>query len=165
MANWPTGQRFKKGDVCKGVVSDVADFGVFVDLGGCTGFVNPSEITWTRYAKISEVMREGQEVNALVIGHSPTQDQVLLSVKGLEEDPLKNFAHENFGKLVVGSVAMLTPVGVHVSLPEGMDGLIPQSAIVASRAEYRVGDEVSVEVAGINLYARQITLSPRIGAV
>ncbi|MDQ0985778.1 S1 RNA-binding domain-containing protein [Streptomyces sp. V2I9] len=161
MMIWSAGQRFREGDVCKGVVSDVFDFGVFVDLGGCAGFVNPSEITWMKYAEITEVMCEGREVSSLVIGHAPAREQVLLSIKGLEEDPMKKFAREHFGASFTGSVVMVTPVGLLVSLPGGVSGLLPGSAMVDIADEYRVGDEICVEVARINLHERQITLSLR----
>ncbi|MFD7746567.1 S1 RNA-binding domain-containing protein [Streptomyces sp. NPDC059698] len=156
---WPAGQRFKKGDVCKGVVSDVFDFGVFVDLGGCVGFVNPSEIAWRGYPEIAEVMYEGREVNSLVIGHAPAREHVLLSIKGLEEDPIKKFSREKFGVPVMGSVAMVVAGGLHVSLPGGVSGLLPESAMIGVADKYRVGDEICVEVARINLYDRQIELS------
>ncbi|MFJ9188252.1 S1 RNA-binding domain-containing protein [Streptomyces anulatus] len=161
MNAWSAGQKFKEGDVCKGVVSDVFDFGVFVDLGDCVGFVNPSEITWMRYTEIAEVISEGREVNSLVIGHAPAREQVLLSIKGLEEDPIKKFAREQFGASFTGSVEMVTPIGLHVSLPDGMGGLLPKSAIAGTADRYRVGDEVSVVVAKINLHDRQIELSLR----
>lgn len=98
MENWSMSQSIKEGDICRGVVSDVADFGAFIDLGSCAGFVNVTEITWASFARVSEVMQRGQEVIAVLIGADPAREQLLLSIKGLQEDPIRKFAREEFGK-------------------------------------------------------------------
>ncbi|MFJ2095210.1 S1 RNA-binding domain-containing protein [Streptomyces sp. NPDC087901] len=151
--------RFKEGDVCKGVVFDVAEFGVFVKIGDCTGFANVTEIAWARFARVSDVMQKGQEVIAVVIGADSDREQLLVSIKGLREDPIKKFAREEFGKSIAGSVTALTPIGTFVSLKDGLGGLLPKSALIGGGQEFRVGDEVFVEVIGINLDSRQIELS------
>ncbi|MFJ2584912.1 S1 RNA-binding domain-containing protein [Streptomyces sp. NPDC087538] len=157
--NWSMSQSIKEGDICRGVVSDVADFGAFIDLGSCAGFVNVTEITWASFARVSEVMQRGQEVIAVLIGADPAREQLLLSIKGLQEDPIRKFAREEFGKIIAGSVTELTPIGIFVSLMDGLVGLLPQSTLVSDGEKFRVGDEIFVEVIGINLDSRQITLT------
>ncbi|MEU0981660.1 S1 RNA-binding domain-containing protein [Streptomyces griseus] len=153
-------QRFKKGDICRGVVFDVAEFGVFIKIDQCVGFVNITEITWANFARVSEVMQMGQDVVAVVIGVDPAREQLILSTKALHEDPLKKFAREEFGRSIVGSVVKLTPIGIFVSLIDGLAGLIPKSGPIGDSVNFRVGEEVVVEVTGINFDSRQIMLSP-----
>ncbi|MFF5335324.1 S1 RNA-binding domain-containing protein [Streptomyces sp. NPDC013181] len=152
-------QKFHDGDVCRGIVSDVANFGVFVDLGGCTGFANITEVSWVKFTQVSEVMRVGQEVVSVVIGVDSDREQVLLSFKALWEDPLKVFARERFGKVFTGSVAKFTSIGAFVSLTGGIQGLLPRPALLADGVNLQVGDKVSVVVAGVNIDRRQVLLS------
>lgn len=153
------GRRFEDGDVCSGTVSGLANFGVFLDLGDRTGFVSIAEISWDHFTDVEEVVRKGQKVNAVVIGEDQTRGQLLLSIKGLLEDPIRRFAREWFGKVISGGVAKVTPIGVFVSLVDGLEGLIPQSNLAERERDLQVGDEVTVAISDINVARRRIALS------
>lgn len=153
------GEIFKEGDICRGVVFHVADFGVFIKIGDSTGFANVTEITWARFTRVSEVVKNGQEVIALIIGFDADRDQVLLSIKALREDPLKRLACEEFGKAVTGNVTRLTPIGIFVSLKYELNGLLHNSELLDAGKEFQVGDEICVQVIHISLDSRQILLA------
>ncbi|MGA5193276.1 S1 RNA-binding domain-containing protein [Streptomyces exfoliatus] len=152
-------RRFEEGDVCRGVVSGVAKFGIFLDLGDRTGFVSIAEISWDRFTDVAEVVRVGQELNAVVIGEDPVRGQLLLSLKGLLEDPMRAFARLHFGEVFSGGVTKVTPIGAFVSLAGDLEGLVPQKDLAGRGRDFQVGDEVTVAITGINVENRRITLS------
>ncbi|MFE7774599.1 S1 RNA-binding domain-containing protein [Streptomyces sp. NPDC057445] len=152
----------EKGEVRHGVVSGTESFGVFVELGGgADGFINCAELTWSSggFSHTSEIVSVGQEITATVLDVDRTRLQAQLSLKDLEQDPLRDFARTQLGRTVPGVVTRLLPMGAFVRVHDGVVGLVP----VAELAEPwpQVGDEVRVEVTGVNVTHRRVGLALR----
>ncbi|MER7000289.1 DUF6817 domain-containing protein [Streptomyces sp. NPDC000410] len=156
-------QGLEPGEVRRGVVSGTESFGVFVELGGGKdGFINCAELTWSSeyFAHTSELLSVGQEVTATVLEINWTRVEAELSLKDLEPDPMREFARSQLGRIVPGVViTKRAPIGTFVRMRDGMVGLVPVADL--AEREPQVGDEVSVEVVGVNINRRQITLALR----
>jgi small subunit ribosomal protein S1 len=115
--------------VLKGTVSRIADFGLFVDLGGCEGLVHISEVSWERAENLAQSFTVGQEVECVVLSverRSPLRNsKVSLSIKQATENPWKSVASKfAVGQSVAGTVTRLMPFGAFVELAPGIEGLV-----------------------------------------
>ena len=155
----------QKGQVRKGVVSSIVNFGAFVDLGGVDGLVHVSELSWKHIDHPSEVVTVGQEVTVEVLDVDFDRERVSLSLKATQEDPWQTFARTHkIGQIVPGRVTKLVPFGVFVRVRDGIEGLVHVSELAARHVEVpeqvaKVGDEIFVKVIDIDLERRRISLS------
>ena len=118
------------GNCAKGIVTNITDFGVFVDLGGVEGLVHVSEISWGRVQHPSEVVSLGQEVVVYVISVDPKRARVALSLKRLHQNPWETAeARYAPGQIVDAVITSIVPFGAFARLEEGLDGLIHVSEI------------------------------------
>src|ERR1700716_1669048 len=154
-----------RGQVRKGVVSSVVNFGAFVDLGGVDGLVHVSELSWKHIDHPSEVVQVGQEISVEVLDVDLTRERVSLSLKNTQEDPWRAFARQNHpGDVVQGTVTKLVPFGAFVKVAEGIEGLVHISELADRHVELpeqvvSLGQEVSVKVIDVDLDRRRISLS------
>ena len=154
-----------KGQVRKGVVSSIVNFGAFVDLGGVDGLVHVSELSWKHIDHPSEVVEVGQEVTVEVLDVDLDRERVSLSLKATQEDPWRQFARTHaIGQIVPGKVTKLVPFGAFVRVDEGIEGLVHISELAERHVEIpeqvvQVGDDVMVKVIDIDLDRRRISLS------
>jgi small subunit ribosomal protein S1 len=113
-----------------GEVTNVTEFGVFVDLGGVEGLIHISELSWGRVSHPSQVCQIGQHVEVLVMDVSPERCRIALSLKRLLPNPWE-FAQERYpvNKIVSATVTTLVPFGAFARLEEGLEGLIHASEI------------------------------------
>jgi small subunit ribosomal protein S1 len=113
------------GNCTRGVVTNITDFGVFVDLGGIEGLVHVSEISWGRVQHPSEVVKLGQEVEVYVIHVDQERGRVALSLKRLYANPWET-AEKRYraGQVTEAVVTSIVPFGAFARLEEGLDGLI-----------------------------------------
>ena len=154
-----------KGQVRKGVVSSIVNFGAFVDLGGVDGLVHVSELSWKHIDHPSEVVEVGQEVTVEVLDVDMDRERVSLSLKATQEDPWRQFARTHaIGQIVPGKVTKLVPFGAFVRVEEGIEGLVHISELAERHVEIpeqvvQVGGEVMVKVIDIDLERRRISLS------
>ena len=155
----------QKGQVRKGVVSSIVNFGAFVDLGGVDGLVHVSELSWKHIDHPSEVVTVGQEVTVEVLDVDFDRERVSLSLKATQEDPWQTFARTHkIGQIVPGRVTKLVPFGVFVRVRDGIEGLVHVSELAARHVEVpeqvaKIGDEIFVKVIDIDLERRRISLS------
>jgi small subunit ribosomal protein S1 len=154
-----------KGQVRKGQVSSIVNFGAFVDLGGVDGLVHVSELSWKHIDHPSEVVEVGQEVTVEVLDVDLDRERVSLSLKATQEDPWRQFARTHqIGQIVPGKVTKLVPFGSFVRVEEGIEGLVHISELSQRHVEIpeqvvQVGDDVMVKVIDIDLDRRRISLS------
>jgi small subunit ribosomal protein S1 len=154
-----------KGEVRKGVVSSIVNFGAFVDLGGVDGLVHVSELSWKHVDHPSEVVEVGQEVEVEVLDVDLERERVSLSLKATQEDPWRQFARKhNVGDVIEGRVTKLVPFGAFVEVDDAIEGLVHISELAdhhVERAEDEVGvhDRVEVRIIDIDLDRRRISLS------
>ncbi|PWV54633.1 MULTISPECIES: 30S ribosomal protein S1 [Nocardiopsis] len=155
----------QKGQIRKGVVSSIVNFGAFVDLGGVDGLVHVSELSWKHIDHPSEVVEVGQEVTVEVLDVDMERERVSLSLKATQEDPWQQFARTHqIGQVVPGKVTKLVPFGAFVRVEEGIEGLVHISELAERHVEVpeqvvQVGTEIFVKIIDIDLDRRRISLS------
>ncbi len=158
-------QTLQKGQIRKGVVSSIVNFGAFVDLGGVDGLVHVSELSWKHIDHPSEVVEVGQEVTVEVLDVDMDRERVSLSLKATQEDPWQQFARTHqIGQIVPGKVTKLVPFGAFVRVDDGIEGLVHISELAERHVEIpeqvvQVNDDVLVKVIDIDLERRRISLS------
>src|SRR4026209_1745574 len=157
--------QLQKGQIRKGVVSSIVNFGAFVDLGGVDGLVHVSELSWKHIAHPSEVVAVGDEVTVEVLDVDMDRERVSLSLKATQEDPWQHFARTHqIGQIVPGKVTKLVPFGAFVRVEEGIEGLVHISELAERHVEIpeqvvQVNDDVMVKIIDIDLDRRRISLS------
>jgi len=114
-----------EGDVCTGIVSSLASFGAFVDLGGADGLIHVSELAWYRVGHPSELLKVGQEVDVYVLRVDPTRGRVGLSLKRLQPDPWTLVEGKyKPGQVLQVRVTKLVDFGAFAEIEKGVEGLI-----------------------------------------
>ena len=157
--------QLKAGQIRKGIVSSIVNFGAFVDLGGVDGLVHVSELSWKHIDHPSEVVEVGQEVTVEVLTVELDRERVSLSLKATQEDPWQTFARTHqIGQIVPGKVTKLVPFGSFVRVEEGIEGLVHVSELAERHVEIpeqvvAVNDDVMVKIIDIDLQRRRISLS------
>ncbi len=157
--------QLQKGQIRKGVVSSIVNFGAFVDLGGVDGLVHVSELSWKHIDHPTEVVEIGQEVTVEVLDIDMERERVSLSLKATQEDPWQHFARTHqIGQIVPGKVTKLVPFGSFVRVEEGIEGLVHISELAERHVEIpeqvvQVNDDVMVKIIDIDLERRRISLS------
>ena len=157
--------KLAKGQVRKGVVSSIVNFGAFVDLGGVDGLVHVSELSWKHIDHPSEVVEVGMEVEVEVLDVDLDRERVSLSLKATQEDPWRQFARTHaIQQIVPGKVTKLVPFGAFVRVDDGIEGLVHISELAERHVEIpeqvvQVGSDVMVKVIDIDLERRRISLS------
>src|SRR6478672_7930538 len=143
--------QLQKGQIRKGVVSSIVNFGAFVDLGGVDGLVHVSELSWKHIDHPSEVVAVGDEVTVEVLDVDMDRERVSLSLKATQEDPWQHFARTHaIGQIVPGKVTKLVPFGAFVRVEEGIEGLVHISELAERHVEIpeqvvQVNDDVMVK--------------------
>ncbi len=157
--------QLQKGQIRKGVVSSIVNFGAFVDLGGVDGLVHVSELSWKHIDHPSEVVEVGNEVTVEVLDVDMDRERVSLSLKATQEDPWQAFARlHQIGQIVPGKVTKLVPFGAFVRVEEGIEGLVHVSELAERHVDIpeqvvSVNDKVMVKIIDIDLERRRISLS------
>ncbi len=155
----------QKGQVRKGVVSSIVNFGAFVDLGGVDGLVHVSELSWKHIDHPGEVVEVGQEVTVEVLEVDMDRERVSLSLKATQEDPWQLFARtHDIGQVVPGKVTKIVPFGAFVRVDDGIEGLVHISELAERHVDsadqvVNVGDDIFVKVIDVDLERRRISLS------
>src|ERR687885_138351 len=154
--------QLQKGQIRKGVVSSIVNFGAFVDLGGVDGLVHVSELSWKHIDHPSEVVEVGQDVTVEVLDVDMERERVSLSLKATQEDPWQQFARTHqMGQIVPGKVTKLVPFGAFVRVDEGIEGLVHISELAERHVEspeqvVQVGEQVRVKVVDVDVSRRRI---------
>ncbi|MCL2873389.1 MAG: bifunctional 4-hydroxy-3-methylbut-2-enyl diphosphate reductase/30S ribosomal protein S1 [Defluviitaleaceae bacterium] len=155
------------GSKVKGVVTRISDFGAFVDLGGIDGLIHVSEMTWGRIPKVREILKEGDEVNVIVISIDSEKGKIALSLKDESNNPWANIDDKYpIGAVVTGKVVRLVPFGAFVELEPGLDGLVHISQIANTRIEnpqdvLQIGETIDVKIISLDVENNRISLSKK----
>ena len=157
-------KNIKIGDVMEGVIKNITDYGVFIDLGGVDGLLHITDISWKRVSNPSEIFTIGQKINVKVINFDPETSRVSLGMKQLENDPWQNIEKFEVGKIYKGIVTNLTDYGAFIDLEDGIEGLVHVSEISWTKKNLQpskvlsVSSEVDVMVLEIDREKRRISL-------
>ncbi len=155
------------GQVVRGRVRSLCEFGAFVDLGGIDGLIHISEMSWQRVAHPRDVLQVGQEVEVYVLNVDRAQRRIGLSLRQLEPDPWKLVGERyRVGDLVDVVITNVVDFGAFARVPEGVEGLIHISELAEGhffhpRNVVREGDRVTARVLNIDPENRRLGLSLR----
>ena len=165
-------QRFmdtiKVGDIVKGTVKNLTDFGAFIDLDGMDGLLHITDMTWGRLGHPSELVKVGQELDVIVLDINKEKERVSLGLKQTQKNPWEE-TEQRFpvGSKVKGKVTNLVPYGAFVEIEEGVEGLIHVSELSWTKRITRpsdvltVGQEIEAVVLGVNKEEQKISLGVR----
>ena len=159
--------KYPIGKQVKGVVRNMTAYGAFVELEeGIDGMIHVSDMSWTRKINHpSEMLKKGDEIEAVVIDIDKNAQRISLGVKQLDEDPWKSIdTRYKIGDLVTGKVTKLASFGAFVQLADDIDGLVHISQLSEDRVEkvkdvLKVGQEVEARVIKVDKTERRIGLS------
>lgn len=155
----------KEGDVIKGIVKNLTDYGAFIDLGGVDGLLHITDMSWKRIKYPSEVVNIGDEIEVKVLRFEKERDRVSLGLKQLGEDPWADLARRyQVGTRHFGKVSNIADYGCFVEIEDGVEGLVHVSEMdwtnknVNPRKFVSVGQETEVMVLEIDEERRRISL-------
>ena len=147
----------KKGDVLTGIVTSLAAFGAFVDLGGADGLIHLSEIAWHRVEHPAEVLHVGQEVQVYILGVDEEKKRIALSLRRLTPEPWSVIDQTyTLGQIVIARITKLTNFGAFAKVDDSIEGLIHISEL----ADYRIGHPKEVVQEGDEVHVRVIRIDP-----
>ena len=156
------------GDTVSGSITNLCDFGAFVDLGGLEGLIHISELSWGRVAHPSHLLQRGQLVKAYVIGVDQNAGRIALSLKRLRPDPWKTVQERyTIGEVVEGVVTNVVDFGAFACIEEGLEGLIHVSELAEGhflhpRNVVTEGQHIQARILTINGDERRLGLSLRL---
>ncbi len=155
----------EEGQVREGVVKNITDYGVFVDLGGIDGLLHITDMSWGRIDHPSQVCKVGDTISVKVLSFDPETEKVSLGIKQLTEDPWHNVEEKYpVDSRVTGKVVSLTNYGAFVELEEGVEGLVHVSEMSWTKhvrhpsQVVNVGDTVEAVVLKVDPEAKRISL-------
>lgn len=152
----------REGEIRHGRISNLTQFGAFVDLGGVDGLIHVSEIAWERVRHPSDVLRVGQEVDVKVMSVDKEKGRIALSLRRTKPDPWLSIEERyQRGQSVEGAVTNITDFGAFVQLEPGVEGLVHISEM-QGKHQFKVGDRLSFRVLNVEPSRQRISLEPKI---
>jgi small subunit ribosomal protein S1 len=157
--------RLNPGDVVKGTISNIVDFGAFVDLDGMDGLIHISELSWSHVNHPSEVLEIGQEVDVKVLDIDRERQRISLGLKQTQSDPWQQVLESyNEGDVVQGKVTKVVTFGAFVEILPGVEGLVHISELAQHHVEnprevVSQGDTVNVRILEVDAERRRLSLS------
>ena len=157
----------EEGMIVKGTVSNLVDFGAFVDLDGIDGLIHISELSWNHVDHPSEVVQVGEEVEVKVLEVDRDRERISLGLKQTRKDPWQEIVERvKVGEQIKGRVTKLVSFGAFVEVAQGVEGLIHISELADHHVEtpdevVRSGDEVEARIIDVDARRRRLSLSLR----
>jgi len=156
------------GDIRKGTVKNITDFGAFIDLNGIDGLLHITDMSWGRIGHPSEILKVGQEIDVVVLDVNKEKERVSLGLKQKMSNPWDNIETKYpVGAKVKGKVVSLVPYGAFVQLEPGVEGLIHVTELSWTKRVAKPSDvlkqdqEIEAIVLGINREEQKISLGVR----
>ncbi len=156
-------KKYKVGDVVKGVITTITNFGAFVKIDKVEGLLHNEDASWDKSKKCKDLFKVGDEVEVKIINIDKDKEKISLSKKELEESPIDKFikSHKN-GDVVKGKVRGIKDFGVFVEIESGVDALIRKEDLGDLKIdELKVGDEIEAAIAFMDKDRKKIRLSVR----
>ncbi len=165
-------EKFNAGDKIKGVISNITDFGIFVQLmPGIDGLVHISDLSWTEHIEHpADIYKRGSEVEAVILSIDKENKKVSLGIKHLSDDPWNKIEDEYpVGKIIDGIISKITNFGAFVKLPSGIEGLVHISEYADKGTDkldelLKVGETHTFRVVNVNKDEHKLGLSPKLEA-
>ena len=157
--------KIKVGDVIKGIVKNITDYGAFIDFGSFDGLLHLTDISWCRVRHPSEILKVGQEVEVQVIKYDEDTKKVSLGMKQLQENPWETIETKYpVNSIVKGKVTNIAQYGVFVEIENGIEGLVHVSEMswlknnVSPSKVLNMGQDVNVMILDIDTEHHRISL-------
>jgi len=153
----------KVGDIVKGTVATLTDFGAFINLGTVDGLLHNEESSWDSGSKCKDIYKKGDEVEVKIIKIDTEKENISLSVKALQDSPAQKFEkeHKN-GDIIKSTIKDIKDFGIFVKLDNNLDGLIRKEDMLQTQEdseEPKIGDEIEAVVVNIDKQRNRVRLS------
>jgi len=157
--------KLEEGQIITGAITNITDYGLFIDMGGMDGLCHITDLSWGRVSHPAKLYKVGEDLEVKVLKYDKEKDRVSLGVKQLRDDPWATVIDKYpVGEKTTGSVVSITDYGVFVELEEGVEGLIHVSEMTWSKKPRHpskmvaVGDELEIMVLNIETETKRISL-------
>ena len=161
-------EKVKPGDKRRGQVKNITDYGAFVDLDGLDGLLHITDMSWGRIQHPSEMVKQGEEIDVIIIEIDRERERVSLGLKQLADNPWEKIEERYpVGATVSGKVVNLVPYGAFIEIEEGVEGLVHVTELswtkrITKPGEVlRIGEEIQAVVLGIQREEQKISLGTR----
>lgn len=155
-----------EGQVLQGIVKNITNYGVFVDVGGIDGLLHITDMSWRRISHPSELVKIGDAITVKVISFDKKHEKISLGMKQLEENPWEKVEERyEIGTKLKGKISSITDYGLFVEVDKGVEGLVHISEVSWTERinnlgkHYSVGDEVEVAIVALDKNNRRMSLS------
>jgi small subunit ribosomal protein S1 len=159
-------KNIQEGNLVEGLIKNITDYGVFIDLGGIDGLLHVTDISWGRIVKPSEIFQKGDKISVKVLSFDSEKERVSLGYKQLTDNPWEKIIEKYpVGGVVKGKVVNLTDYGVFVELEPGVEGLVHISEMYWTREikhpskVLNIGEEIDIMILEVNPQNKRISLS------
>jgi small subunit ribosomal protein S1 len=160
--------RLQPGDIVRGHITNLCDFGAFVDLGGLEGLIHISELSWGRVGHPANLLERGQELDVYVLSVDRANARIALSLKRLRPDPWQSVQEKyKIGEIVEGEITNVVDFGAFACIEEGLEGLIHVSELAEGhflhpRNVVSEGQIIKARIMSIDGQARRLGLTLRL---
>jgi small subunit ribosomal protein S1 len=158
--------KLKETDIIHGIVKNITNYGVFIDIGGVDGLLHITDMTWGRIAHPSEMVKLGDRLTVKVLSFDRNNEKISLGLKQLSENPWEEISKElHPNKRITGTISSVTDYGLFIEVAPGIEGLVHISEISWTdrisdlKQRYKVGDKVDVLVVSVDPNNRRMSLS------
>lgn len=155
-----------EGQVIRGIVKNITNYGVFVDIGGIDGLLHITDMSWGRITHPSELLKIGDEINVKVLSFDKQFEKISLGIKQLSDNPWAEIDKKYpVGSVIKGRISSITDYGLFVEIEKGVEGLVHISEIswterITNLAKhYATGDTIEVKVVALDKDNRRMSLS------
>ncbi len=158
-------KKISVGDVVKGIVKNITEYGAFIDLGGFDGLLHVTDMSWKRVQSPRGILDVGDEVEVKVINIDQSANRISLGMKQLVKEPWEYVDNYKEGDIVDGTISNVIDYGAFVSLEHNLEGLVYITEIswthknILPSSVFKVGDKVKVKIIEINNDKHRINLS------
>ncbi len=158
----------KPGDTRRGQVKNITDYGAFVDLDGLDGLLHITDMSWGRIQHPSEMVKQGEEIEVMIIEIDRDRERVSLGLKQLASNPWERIEEKYpIGSTVAGKVVNLVPYGAFIEIEEGVEGLVHVTELSWTKRiskpneVLRIGEDIQAVVLGVQKEDQKISLGIR----
>lgn len=154
-----------EGQVIQGIVKNITNYGVFIDIGGLDGLLHITDMTWGRIAHPSELVRIGDTITVKVLSFDKENEKISLGLKQLQENPWQAVENLEVGKHIKGKISSITDYGLFVEVAKDIEGLVHISEISWTdrisdlHKRFKVGEEIDVLIVSMDKENRRMSLS------
>lgn len=158
-------QSIQEGDIVRGIVRRLANFGAFIDIGGADGLLHVSDMAFSRVNNPSDIVNIGDEVMVQILRVDREKARISLGLKQIKANPWTGIEEKYpVGSIIEGTVVRIAPFGAFIQIEDGVDGLVHISQLAEQRVNkvhdiVRIGERISAKVIGIKPEEKRISLS------